>query len=466
MKKSTFAMALLTTLVGGSVIGSYVTGSFAEQKFNDYILQSQQALREYSADGFSMEISEVKFQRHFFSSDIAYLFKVKMGNETYVLPTEGTLYHGPFPFNRLTKGKLLPMAASLDSKARLPEQFKDWSAFSDVMQSRVDISYLQNYSGEASVLPLNGKIENNQIEISGIQMAFETDKHFNGRNEMTLPRLVFRGGSPADPMEVTVEKLFFDSEMVKNRTYPKLADMEIELGWDKLSIAGKGNQFIFDKMTSSSKEAVKNDRLMTEGELKTNITMSVKGKTMPLGQLKMETTSDFDASAYQDLQTAFTGVDAMGMLNNEFDKLLLPLLNKQPKLNIKTLSVENEKGKSFLNLNVNLVKPINGISSLKEAVSIFKQSAFKGEIQLASAEDFIQKFMQFEMTEEEAKQLAKLTLAQFKTEMAQSKLMQVSDQAVKFDLAIDNGEVKLNGRVLPEAELEMLLFMLMMGSIK
>ena len=182
MKKSTIALSIIGLLGVVTIGGSYFTGKIAEEKFNDYITQTNQYFQKHSSDAFGAEIKEVKFERHWFSSDVSYMLDLKIGESKIPLQYNDKLYHGPFPMNRVILGKLAPVAASLESNINTPTELKEWVATPLLGTARTDIGYDESYSGVATLNPIKGQYPEGsfKLELDKTVIKLYNDKNIKG----------------------------------------------------------------------------------------------------------------------------------------------------------------------------------------------------------------------------------------------------------------------------------------------
>lgn len=124
MKLTKITLALAGILGIAVVGGSWYTGQQAEQRYQQLVQQGNQSLKALKIYGIDAEIKDVKFERHFFSSDVKYTLEVGTVDERYQLQGDDKLFHGPLPLNRLSQVNLMPAMMSVESKLYLPEKIQ------------------------------------------------------------------------------------------------------------------------------------------------------------------------------------------------------------------------------------------------------------------------------------------------------------------------------------------------------
>ncbi|HDL5288235.1 TPA: DUF945 family protein, partial [Mannheimia haemolytica] len=209
---------------------------------------------------------------------------------------------------------------------------------------------------------------------------------------------------------------------------------------------------------------LKGDRLISTGDLEA-ATFNIEGVEM--GKLKMDMAYDLDAKLTNDITPLLSNPQTLE--NEKTGELLLQLLAKSFKFHINNFSLENSKGKVDLALLLNMAQfdPQN-LGNMQAVLQALSTSKFTSNINRQYAEDIIRQvsIVTEKLGEEEAKAFAKqqVDAVFLNAGVEQYGLRKVDDNNVKIELTIDNGKVNLNGRELTEDELQMALFMIVMGA--
>lgn len=463
MKKSTIALSIIGLLGVATIGGSYFTGKIAEEKFNDYITQTNQYFQKHSSDAFGAEIKEVKFERHWFSSDVSYMLDLKIGESKIPLQYNDKLYHGPFPMNRVMLGKLAPVAASLESNINTPTELKEWVATPLLGTARTDIGYDESYSGVATLNPIKGQYPEGsfKLELDKTVIKFDTDKNFNGSMSYQTPVIKYT----VNETNGIIDGTDFQAEFKRDEAYRFLSNGKFDAKIKSIKISEpENNDVILENFQSKGTQNIKDGRYISQSITNTDIKFAHLEKSASLGKFTFDSDMDIDAKSYDEvMNAAIYKPEASAQLEQVVEQLLA----KQPKLNIKALNLENNKGKNHLSLAVNLTKlpSEDENKSLKDMLSVFKQSALNLVINIPAAEEMMKQFATLEpaTNEQDSSSAIKAAMEEIKGQAVQSGLFSVSDQEIKSNITIDNGEVKLNGRPVSEEELQMAFFVIAMG---
>ena len=136
----------------------------------------------------------------------------------------------------------------------------------------------------------------------------------------------------------------------------------------------------------------------------------------------------------------------------------MAIFNNQPQIKLNPISISNSQGKVSLDLNVALAKdPKFDLM----AGSLYKQfTDFAVNIHVDKAT--VEKLMT-QLDPEADKALIKAQIEEQAKQAAAQNIVVNNDKNVTLNLVLEKGELKLNGQVIPEEQVQGVLFMLMMG---
>lgn len=265
----------------------------------------------------------------------------------------------------------------------------------------------------------------------------------------------------AEELDLQIQGIAYDVQTESNESYPNLT-------FGKGS--GKINAIEFkskDGKLSQIKDIVvkgdnllKGERVISTGDLEA-ASFNIEG--VELGKLKMDMAYDLDAKLTNDITPLLSSPEGFE------DELLMQLLAKSMKFHINNFSLENSKGKFNLTLLLNMAQfdPQN-MSNMQEVLKALSSSKFTSNINREYAEDIIRQISMVteKLSEEEAKAFAKqqVDAAFLNAGIEQYGLRKVDENNVKIELSVENEKLILNGRELTEDEIQMALFVIMMGA--
>lgn len=155
-----------------------------------------------------------------------------------------------------------------------------------------------------------------------------------------------------------------------------------------------------------------------------------------------------------------TLVDAIVLEQTGLEAGVHALFAKPFGFQIKSL-FENERGENALALVLNS-NGVNSIGDLMQVLKSLKQSKFETTLNIASFETFVTQIHSLEPSmRDNAKAAAIQLVAEWVQKAKASGLTEVDEKNVRLTLEIDQGKVKLNGKDVPEKEVQGALFILM-----
>lgn len=466
MKLTKVAVVVVAVVGTVAVGGSWYTGKQVEQRYQEFLQRGNQSLKQLATYGVIAEIKDVQFQRHFFSSDVKYTLEAKVDDQIYAFKGDDKLFHGPLPLNRLMKGNLSPVLASVENNIQLPENLKVYFNNQDKLgEGKSDISYSGAAKGEFKINPIQVVEEGTgSLTLSESNYIYAYDPTSN-KSEVEV-KLESIKGTDAENIETNIQGLSYKFNSVSDNQYPLLTLGEYTVSIKQLSITDSEDTsfaMLYSNFSSTGKSNLQKDRVISSGDAKADIELQKADKKLKLGQFNMDLLMDMDAKSTNDFTQYLTSPDKLA--SEEAGQIVQSILMKSPKLEVKNLSVENEKGKNSLSLNISLDNfDLNKINSFDSMLKIFKASHLDAKLSLPSLEALATQMNEMEgMTKEEATQQAKLLIEDLVNNAQASTLAEIDSENIKMKLTIDQGKVNLNGRDLPEEDVQGMLLFLVLG---
>lgn len=462
MKLTKIALSVIAVVGAVSVGGSWYTGKQVEEKYHQLVSQAnQQFANTVNPYGVKVAIKDVQIERHFFSSDAKYRLEVDAGEgEKLEFIGNDTLHHGPLPLNRLAKFNFSPVLMSMENRMQAPEQFKQ--AMGEKLGSGVaNISYSGAAEGEFTLSPIKYSDEKGTVDVSPAKMVYSYDQNVkNNKGTVQLESFKFQ----AEGTSLQLNGLDYTYQQADDQGYPYLGlgEMKFTLKSIEVKEAEQEKPVFLKDMVYLSKTALQGERVVSGGTIEAK-EFNVSGAD--LGKWKMALDVNADAKLANETTLKFSQPEALedGSAVDGFVKLL----GKAPKLDLHSMSFEKGDGKveATLALHFNEFNPME-LADFNAALNALAPSKFTANINRAYLEEFGRQMSihSDKLSEEEAKVKAKEVAEQFFVSAASTDFAKVEGDTVKVELAVGNGKVTLNGRELAEEEIQMALFMLMMGA--
>ncbi|WP_373767900.1 YdgA family protein [Glaesserella sp.] len=465
MKLSRIALPVIAVLGIGAVGGSWYTGKLAEEKYIELVELGNHNLKGLAAYGIEAQIKEVKLVRHFFSSDVNYILEAKYAGQSYVFNGNDKLYHGPFPINRLSKGNIVPVMMSTENKLSVSENLKVlFNNQDEVLTGQANIGYAGDVSGNFDTKAL--KLADDSFSVSETKSEYEYDKSGNGKVKVSVP---FIKGHDS---ESGIRYDLGDSEIVtsfigdKTYSYLGLGEYDFKAKSFVLYNESEKQNIALKDMTSKGKNSVKDNRFHSVGDFSAQVeeVRPEEAKAVNWGKVSLDLAFESDAKLTNDMMPYFA--DSEKAESPEAMKALEDVVTNDLKLHIKPLAFENAKGKNEFTLVLNLAKfNPNDLKEMDDMLTVFKQSVLDVKLNLASLEELNTqvKMTRDNVSRESAEQESKLMVNELVNQAKSGGVAVVDSESIKMNLAIDNGKVTLNGREVPQEEIQNALFMLMLG---
>ena len=494
MKKSVVALGVIVALGAVGVGGAWFTGEKAQTEYLRQIeLANKQALALGSSDSFKVVYKNKQFDRGLFTSQVEdeLVISLPEEGETFTIPFSTKLYHGPFPLDQLTKFNFMPVMFSAQGVIGKNETTQP---LFDFLKSDKPVQYQAstNYS-----LATKGKVElaagemtdphspQNKISWSNINIGFDVDKDRAGKYDMTLDEVTADlGPSSADGDSQ-------DATAVKS-VKTKMKGMKLDASFNPTKWAyiytGKGSYSTESFEMTSMDYAGKTTSLIEKG-LKATSDISLNGDFV---NLKSESAVDsfvldgkelgkltnnselnhIEANAANALiEAVFTVFKSVRDDKNVNDEVVSEILsswveehgmaifNNQPQLKLNPVSISDNQGKVSLDLNVALAKDPKFDLMKGNLYKQFTDFAVHIHVDKATAEKIMTQF-----APEEDKALIKEKIEEQAKQAAAQNIVVNNDKNVTLALVLEKGELKLNGQVIPEEQVQGVLFMLIMSA--
>ena len=494
MKKSTVALGVIVALGIVGIGGAWFTGEKAQ---TEYLRQIELANQKFQSLGLSDSVNLVyknkQFDRSFFTSQVEDEVVISLPKEgqVFTIPLSTKLYHGPFPLNQLEKFNFVPTmfsAQGVIGKNETTQPLFDFLKSDKPLQYQASTSYSLATKGKVELAAgemTDPHSPQNKISWSNINIGFDVDKDRAGKYDMTLDEVTADlGPSSADGDSQ-------DATAVKS-VKTKMKGMKLDASFNPTKWAyiytGKGSYSTESFEMTSTDYAGKTTTLIEKG-LKATSDISLNGDFV---NLKSESAVDsfvldgkelgkltnnselnhIEANAVNALiEAVFTVFKSVRDDKNVNDEVVSEILsswveehgmaifNNQPQLKLNPVAISDNQGKVSLDLNVALAKDPKFDLMKGSLYKQFTDFAVHIHVDKATAEKILT-----QLSPEEDKALIKENIEEQAKQAATQNIVVNNDKNVTLALVLENGELKLNGQVIPEEQVQGVLFMLIMSA--
>ena len=494
MKKSVVALGVIVALGAVGVGGAWFTGEKAQTEYLRQIeLANKQAQALGLSDSFKVVYKNKQFDRGLFTSQVEdeLVISLPEEGETFTIPLSTKLYHGPFPLDQLTKFNFMPAmfsAQGVIGKNETTQPLFDLLKSDKPVQYQATTSY--NLSTKGKVELAGGELTDpespgTKVTWSNINMGFDINKDLAGKYDMTLNEV-----SATVLPEVMEEQ---DGEDMPKSITMKMKGMKVEGSYNPtkwayiytgnstslvdsfematLYHAGKESTVVQKGFKAKSDISLDGDFVSAKSE-NTVDSIAIDGKDFGKLTYNVEL-NHIEANAInaliEALFTVFESIsDEENSSNEEMASEILSswaenhgmaIFNNQPQIKLNPMSISNSQGKVSLDLNVALAKDPKFDLMAGSLYKQFTDFALNIHVDKEMVEKNLAQFVP-----EEERALIKAQIEEQAKQAAAQNIVVNNDKNVTLNLVLEKGELKLNGQVIPEEQVQGVLFMLMMGA--
>lgn len=472
MKKSTLAASVIVALGAVWLGGAWYTGKVAEEEYvHQFDLLNQNIQQSFSAKGLSVEFSQVAIERGLLSSKTRYDIVVKDPNKpesVFTLPFEGTLYHGPLPVNQLSQFNFTPtMFASVD-KLTKNDTTSPWFEIAKgkaPLTVTTSMNYQRQGNAKMDFAPFEVSVEKGKWQVGDVNLSVDFAQKGIQQAHLALSRATYQEAETKTQVQFNNIKAMAEYQPIEE--------------WDLLST---GQQWITGGETSieETNEQGKTNQL-TVKNWKIDLNTVRKEAFLDLAMnLKLEGTQ-LNQIHFGDLNlnTAFNHLDGETLnqvLHAKFAQtedapltdaeiaLLRKFFDKQPQFAFHPM-LTTQAGKLAADIDVAVATSDLATLSRGKIFNLFQHFIFKVNadkaalVEVASAAEQISA----KVEKAQADRTAEMKVNDGLKNPIQQGILVDEGKHIKLDLVLENGELKLNGKVIPEEQVASILFLATMS---
>ena len=493
MKKSVVALSVIVALGAVGVGGAWFTGEKAQTEYLRQIeLANKQAQALGLSDSFKVVYQNKQFERGFFTSQVEDEVVISLPKEgkVFTIPLSTKLYHGPFPLNQLEKFNFVPTmfsAQGVIGKNETTQPLFDLLKSDKPVQYQATTGY--NLSTKGKVELAGGELTDpespgTKVTWSNINMGFDVNKDLAGKYDMTLnevsatvlPEVMEEQDGEDMPKSITMKMKGMKVEGSYNPTKwayiytGKSTSLVDSFEMATLDHAGKESTVVEKGFKAKSDISLDGDFVSAKSE-NTVDSIAVDGKDF--GKLTYNgELNHIEANAANALiEALFTVFKSVSDDKNVKDEVVSEILsswvenhgmaifNNQPQIKLNPVSISDNQGKVSLDLNLALAKDPKFDLMKGSLYKQFTDFAVHIHVDKATAEKIMTQF-----APEEDKALIKEKIEEQAKQAAAQNIVVNNDKNVTLALVLEKGELKLNGQVIPEEQVQGVLFMLIMSA--
>lgn len=470
MKKSSLAVGAVAVLAAVWAGGAWYSGKVLEDKYPTYIAQSNTSMAAVLVNHeYRLEIKNTKLERGFFSTELEdQLIVTRLSdNKQYIVPFKSVAEHGPFPLSRLASLRLTPVMTAAHSEMiehpSIAEVFKASNGAAP-LSSDFTVSYSGQIKQHSTIAAFNYQDEAGSINSSEGKIETDTNEKGVGLVKVELDKLNFT--SAQDDRTLTLNKLNLYSDL-KPSDWEFISIGKQQLSVDTLAFKSVEEQLDFDlrniKLDYSA--ALSGDFL----DIRLNNQVdSLNVNQQALGNLTFNLDlNHLKTDALNQILEIYQTESNPNALQQKIAPLGLTLLQNQPAIHLQPFSVKNNAGENKLTFDLAMSKEDPSAMLMQgKILSLFDKLELNADLEKPAAEQLLLALDQIDtqpMSEQEIADFKRELAAQLDNAVQQKTLVSSDNQKYQAKLILENGELKLNGEVIPEQNIAQALMMLFMG---
>lgn len=483
MKKSKVAIGVLVVLGAAWVGGAWFTGKTAETQYLKQIDQFNQQFQTWGLKALNVEVKNKQFDRGIFSSQIEDEVVITSEEKQWVIPLSTKIYHGPLPLNQLAKFNIMPAmyaAEGFIGKNETTQPLFDLIHTDKPLQYQASTGYGLTTKGAIELAAGQAKdpeLAKNQLSWSDIALNFEVNKNLAGSYGFKAAEIT-ADLSDEDKADSRLEAMKWQWKGINYQgTFEPTKWNYLQTGKSTTSIDSV-EMSMLDKDGTSTKVEEKGVKGSADLSLDGDFLSYKAQNTIDLLRLneqdlgKVTYNAEFnhiDANAINafiemfiySIKTAQDGDKLAG--KRAFDVWLaqygMAILNHQPQIKLNLIEIADNQGKLLLDLNVALAKNPKFDVLRGNLYKQFTDFSVNIALDKATAENLLNK-----LSGEENNPEIHTKVEAMAAEAENNGFAVNGEKTVSMKLALENGELKLNGEVIPEDQVQGILFMLLMGA--
>ncbi|BFU65163.1 YdgA family protein [Rodentibacter abscessus] len=488
MKKSKVVISVVAVLGAAWIGGAWFTGQTAETEYKRQIDLTNQRFKPLNvSDFFHVTFKNKQFERGLFSSQIEDEIVISLPQEQkqWTIPFSTKLYHGPLPLNQLAKFNLVPVMFSAEgaiAKNETTQPLFDVTKSDKPIQYQASTGYGLSTKGSVSLAAgeVSEQESNNKLTWSKMNVDFDVNKDLSGSSYLTADELSvnFVDDSKIRSSQNNSKSVQIQWKGIQsNSTFEPTKWAYIYTGKGTSSIESivmnildqQGVPFSFvEKGVKDELDVSLDGDFVSIKEARSTDSMMINDKSLGKVVYNFEL-NHIEGNALNALMDAFVNILKTVKDNNAnavnqiletwFAEHGKAIFDNQPQVKFNPISISDEQGKLSLDLNIALAQKPTFDLMRGNLYKQFKDFAVEVWLNKATAENLLAKFVP-----EQEKANLNAKIEEFAAEGANNGVVVNSEKSVSMKLVLESGELKLNGNVVPEEQVQGIIFMLLMSA--
>ncbi|WP_101774856.1 YdgA family protein [Pasteurella oralis] len=473
MKKSLVALGVIVALGAVWTGSAWYTGKAVEEKAQERLDLINAGFAGLASAGSEVKFTNLAIERGIFSSNVTYDFVATFPDTQVTIPFEGTLYHGPFPLDRVSKFDLLPTLLSSNDRIVQNEETQAWFDYAqgkNPFESHIKIGYDSTFSGQARIAPIKLDLSDADIVWKGIELNFDkVTANGIGKSQAIIDglKLAIDDTEDASKAIIEVNKIKIDSDLQRTEWEQiPVGKQSALIDSFRVSLTERDmRDFNLEYRNMSFDASTKKENTFVNYELVAKAPeMLVNGKTV--GDLDAKVKLEhLDGKATNELlMLVDNNADYEPLPEEQIQALAKTILQNQPLLQLDPLKLTTDEGDLKADLVIEMASGNFDMLEQGKILDLFKQLAVNVDLNKNALTKLFAMVEEANgVTKEDAIVAAEQAVNAMFEEAIQQGVLVDSESSVKLGLLLENKALKLNGQPIPEEQILMTVVLFFLG---
>lgn len=486
MKKRHIALTLAVVLGGAWLGGSWYSGKLLAEQYPQLVERVNSEFAQVSLTSpYKLEYKTTNYNKHLFTTTIENQLVVTntQDNKNYTLPFKILVEHGPLPLSRLLTLRWLPVMASgnielLNDPSISP--IFDASDSKTPLKGDFSVGYDQRVAQTLDFAAMHYRSEDGSHEFTSSPFKFISDTDLNGigKVETEIDNLAITSNAndgldgDAMPFKLALKNVVVKSDYQPSE-YKNIGVGTQHIKLDALELfdsnqADAKTYFSLHNLDANGDIALDNDSVNIRSKLQAD-KMLLSGQD--LGKLFYDIAfNHLDAKALDELMSTIRNAENMddARLEHALQSAGMAFFQHQPELKLQPFSLTNSAGENKLTADIAFAQTDWQKALMKgKVLSLFERFAVNADVNKPALTETLKTLAMGDddVDAQTAQAQAQADVDEMlQSAVAENILHQQSDDHYTLELKLDNGELKLNGQVIPEKDIANMILMGILGA--
>ncbi|MBE2895211.1 YdgA family protein [Spirabiliibacterium falconis] len=488
MKKRHIAITLAALLGSAWLGGSWYSGNILAEQYPQLVERVNTEFTHLSLTSpYKIQYKTTKYDKHLFSTDIQdqLIITDTDDNKTYTIPLKAYVEHGPFPLSRLMTFRWLPVMASGSFEVLNDPSINllfEASNKKTPLKSTFTMGYNKQVAQTLSIAAFNLRSEDGKSEFTSTPFNIESDTDLNGVGQITakIEHIVLKNSidekdSDETPISLNIKDIELKSDYTPtDYQYLSEGQQQVNIGLVEIytqdAVDSVSPAFVMKNIQTAGDVTLKQNKVNITSKMQID---QLHIEKQNLGKLAYDLAlNHLDANALNQFMNVIRNVQS-GDVNEEeishaLQQHLMQLMQNQPQIVLNPLSLKNSQGENKLTADIAFAQADWQKALMKgKVLSLFERLDVNAEVSKPALTETMKSLALIDDASDEQTTQAEVQAEVddiLQSAVAENILHKQNDNQYTLELKLDNGELKLNGTVIPEKDITNMLLLGILGA--